>query len=80
MGMVTGVGGGTIRDLCLAKQPGILHSDIYAVAALAGAAVMVLGMRWGVRRRYMMTAGFVVCFVVRMVAWGQGWNLPKVGQ
>lgn len=78
MGMVTGVGGGTIRDLCLAKQPGILHSDIYAVAALAGAAVMVLGMRWGVRRGYMMTAGFVVCFVVRMVAWSQGWNLPKV--
>ncbi|MFT8420239.1 MAG: TRIC cation channel family protein, partial [Gluconacetobacter sp.] len=41
MGMVTAVGGGVMRDLLLARVPLILVSDIYATAALAGAAVVV---------------------------------------
>ena len=37
MGAVTGAGGGTVRDVLLAQVPGVLHSDVYAAAALAGA-------------------------------------------
>jgi len=36
MGAVTGVGGGTIRDILLNRVPGVLQSDVYAAAALAG--------------------------------------------
>jgi len=35
MGGITGVGGGTVRDILLARVPLVLRSDIYAVAALA---------------------------------------------
>src|ERR1700734_794817 len=38
MGGVTGVGGGTIRDIFLARIPTVLRADVYATAALAGAA------------------------------------------
>jgi uncharacterized membrane protein YeiH len=76
MGTITGVGGGTIRDLLLARVPAILRVDVYAVAALAGAAVMVAGIRWGFRRTPMMVIGGVVCFALRMVAIWQHWNLP----
>ena len=45
MGAVTGAGGGTVRDVLLAQVPGVLHSDVYAAAALAGAIVVVVGLK-----------------------------------
>lgn len=78
MGAVTGVGGGTVRDILLNRVPGVLSSDVYAAAALAGALVVVMGLRTKVPRWVTMTAGAVVCFTLRMVAVWQHWNLPKV--
>jgi uncharacterized membrane protein YeiH len=78
MGAVTGAGGGTVRDVLLAEVPGVLNSDVYAAAALAGAVVMVIGLQAKVARSVAMTSGGVVCFVVRMVAAWRHWNLPKV--
>jgi uncharacterized membrane protein YeiH len=78
MGAVTGVGGGTIRDILLNRVPGVLQTDVYAAAALAGAIVVVVGMRLKMPRTLVMTAGAVVCFVLRMIAVWRHWNLPKV--
>jgi uncharacterized membrane protein YeiH len=78
MGGITGVGGGTVRDLLLARVPTVLRADIYAVAALAGAAVMVAGLSWGLPPTLMTIAGAVVCFVLRVVAVWRHWNLPRV--
>jgi uncharacterized membrane protein YeiH len=78
MGGVTGVGGGTIRAMLLTQIPGVLKADIYAAAALAGATVVVIGLKTKLPRWFVMTAGAVVCFVLRMVAVSQHWNLPKV--
>ena len=78
MGAVTGVGGGTIRDILLNRVPAVLQTDVYAAAALAGAGVVVIGMKLKMPRSLVMTAGAVVCFVLRMVAVWRHWNLPKV--
>src|SRR5579864_6482486 len=43
LGMLTGIGGGMVRDILLAEIPTVLRSDIYALAALAAAAVVVSG-------------------------------------
>src|SRR3546814_11950458 len=43
LGMLTGIGGGVARDVLLAEIPAVLRADLYAVAALAGAAVVVGG-------------------------------------
>src|SRR4029078_2053180 len=43
LGMLTGIGGGVARDLLLSRWPVVFQSDIYALAALAGAVVVVLG-------------------------------------
>ena len=40
--MLTGIGGGIARDVLLAEIPSVLRSDLYAVAALVGAAIMVI--------------------------------------
>jgi uncharacterized membrane protein YeiH len=78
MGAVTGAGGGTVRDLLLAQVPGVLHSDVYAAAALAGATVVVVGLKMKMQRGVAMSLGAAGCFVLRMVAAWQHWNLPKV--
>src|SRR5499427_3886546 len=43
LGMLTGIGGGTTRDVLLTEVPTVLRADLYAVAALAGAAVVAIG-------------------------------------
>jgi uncharacterized membrane protein YeiH len=78
MGGVTGVGGGTIRDVLLTRVPGVLRSDVYASAALLGALVVVIGLKMKMPRGVVMTLGAVACFTLRMVAVAKGWNLPKV--
>jgi hypothetical protein len=40
--MLTGIGGGMARDVLLTEVPTVLREDLYAVAALAGAAVVVI--------------------------------------
>jgi uncharacterized membrane protein YeiH len=78
MGGITGVGGGTIRDILLARVPLVLRADVYAVAALAGAAVTVIGLRLNWPATLMTIAGAVVCFVLRVVAVWRHWSLPRV--
>jgi uncharacterized membrane protein YeiH len=78
LGGVTGVGGGTIRDLFLAQVPAVLRTDIYAAAALLGATVLVVGLKLKLRPAMASTLGIVLCFSLRMVAVHEHWNLPKV--
>jgi uncharacterized membrane protein YeiH len=78
MGAVTGAGGGTVRDVLLAEVPGVLHSDVYAAAALAGAVVMMAGLSAKMPRGLAMSLGAAVCFVLRILAAWRHWNLPKV--
>jgi uncharacterized membrane protein YeiH len=78
MGTITGVGGGTVRDILLAQIPTVLRADVYATAAMAGAAVMILGRKLGLRPAVTAVVGGVVCFVLRVVSVWQHWNLPRV--
>ena len=43
LGILSGVGGGIVRDLLVATIPGVLQRELYAVAALVGALVVVTG-------------------------------------
>jgi len=79
MGVITGVGGGTIRDMLLARVPGVLRGDIYATAALAGSVVLVLLLRIRVSSRWASILAGAVCFALRMVAALRHWNLPSLG-
>ena len=41
--MLIGIGGGVIRDVLLCKIPTVLRTDIHALAALAGALILIVG-------------------------------------
>ena len=77
LGTITAVGGGVIRDVLVDVVPSVLRADIYATAAVVGSATMVALSAWGVRRSRAMLGGAVVCFVVRLLAVWQDWQLPR---
>lgn len=76
IGMLTGIGGGMVRDVLLADVPMVLRADLYAVAALAGALIVVIGATLELPTAAIMAAGAVACFVLRMLSVWLGWQLP----
>ncbi len=77
LGMLTGIGGGVMRDLLLSRVPVVFQSDIYALAALAGAVVVVVGhwLQWPAVPTAV--AGAVLCFGLRILAMWFRWHLPS---
>ena len=76
LGMLTGIGGGMLRDVLVSDIPAVLHSDLYAVAALTGASVVVLGHVLNAPATLSASAGAACCFAIRLVALWRGWRLP----
>jgi uncharacterized membrane protein YeiH len=76
LGMVTGVGGGIARDVLLAESPAVLRSDLYAVAALAGAAIVAGGHMLHIPALITTVCGGLICFGMRVMAIRRGWRLP----
>ena len=76
LGMLTGIGGGMLRDVLVSEVPTVLREDLYAVAALAGAAVVVAGHLLHLPPTATTIAGAALCFGIRVVAIRRGWSLP----
>ena len=77
LGMLTGIGGGMARDVLLSEIPQVLRSDLYAVAALAGAFIVVVGNMLGLSYGVSALAGGTLCFALRFMAIRRGWHLPS---
>ena len=78
MGTITGVGGGVVRDILLARVPMVLVADIYASAAFVGGVVLVVGRRFGLSPMAAALLSGVACFTLRVASVTYGWHLPKV--
>lgn len=79
MGMLTGIGGGMLRDVLLNEIPQVLKADLYAVAALAGACAVVIGNLVGLPHAVSALVGGTLCFALRYMAIRHGWHLPVAG-
>ena len=75
LGMLTGIGGGVIRDVLADTMPFILRKHIYAVASLAGA--FVCQRLIGQNLYLALAAGTAVVLVIRILASHYRWNLPR---
>lgn len=80
LGMLTGIGGGMTRDVLLAEIPTVLRADLYAVAALAGAAVVVAGDALHLPSGPVVAAGVILCLGLRLAAIHHHWRLPVAHQ
>jgi uncharacterized membrane protein YeiH len=76
LGVLTGIGGGMLRDLLLREIPLVLRREIYALASAAGAVLVVIGERVGWTAGWQVGAALVV-FVVRLLAARRHWSAPR---
>jgi len=58
----------------------VLRAELYAVAALAGAVVVVVGPMLNLPPTSMAIAGAALCFGIRFIAIRRGWHLPVAGR
>jgi uncharacterized membrane protein YeiH len=77
MGMVTAVGGGVARDVLLNRVPVILQREIYASAALVGAAIATYGDRLGLASPALTWCAVAACFALRLLSLRFSWHLPR---
>jgi len=75
LGVLTGIGGGVLRDVLLREIPLVLRGEIYALAAGAGAVLVVVGDRVGWTAGWQVGAAALV-FLVRVLAARRHWLAP----
>ena len=76
MGMLTGIGGGMLRDVLTGRVPLVFRGELYATPALVGATVAVIGHEAGLRTVVVAGPAAAVCFGWRVIAVRRGWNAP----
>ena len=77
VGVLTGVGGGVIRDLFTGERPYIFVKHFYACASIIGA--IVAAALWSVDVFVAMSVGAIVIFALRICAAIFRWSLPHIG-
>ena len=78
LGVITGVGGGMLRDMMTNTMPKVLRKRVYAVASLIGGALYYVLHLIGVNDILSAVIGMVTIFVLRVLATAYKWNLPSV--
>lgn len=76
LGMLSGIGGGILRDILAGEVPTILRADLYAVAALAAGGIVSLGQVVDAPSHGTMLLGAATCIFLRMMAIYRGWHVP----
>lgn len=77
VGVITGVGGGIMRDILVGNRPYIFVKHFYACASIIGAVVCIL--MWQVSGRVIaMLTGAGVVVILRLLAAKFRWNMPHV--
>ncbi len=77
MGLVSGIGGGMLRDLFLGTVPFVIRKRVYAVATLLGSATYYVLETYLSLGAYAMLIGVALTFALRMCATIFKWNMPK---
>ncbi|MEJ1161454.1 trimeric intracellular cation channel family protein [Prosthecomicrobium sp. N25] len=76
LGMLTAIGGGLAADVLTARPPMVLRREIYALAALAGAALLTFSAHVGVPDFVAAPIGAMLAIGLRLVALSYDWHLP----
>ena len=76
LGMITAIGGGVLRDIMAAEVPRVLHEEVYALAALAGASAYALAVSLGLAQAHAAWGAVLLAVLLRVASVRYGWRLP----
>jgi len=76
IGIITAIGGGIIRDVLVREIPTVLHREIYATAAFAATALVVLGDRLELNDVAVAAVAIAVTFAIRVISRWRNWAAP----
>lgn len=76
LGVITGVGGGILRDMMAGQTPAVLRKHVYACASIAGAVCYVILMNY-IGEGPAMVVSAILVTVIRVLARHYKWNLPR---
>ena len=79
LGLLTGVGGGVLRDMMSREIPMVLCRRIYALASIFGGAVYFL-LQHLIPESAAALLGILLIFLTRMLATRYRWSLPRIGE
>jgi uncharacterized membrane protein YeiH len=77
LGMLSGIGGGIVRDVLTGRVPLVFRGELYATPALLGATIAVLGHQAGASTSVVAVPAAAACFGWRLLAVRRGWNAPR---
>jgi uncharacterized membrane protein YeiH len=77
LGAITGVGGGTLRDVLIRQIPSVLSSGLYAIPALLGATITVVALRLDADYLPSALVAALACFLLRMIGVRFDLSAPK---
>lgn len=80
VGVLTGVGGGVVRDLLVKTVPMILKKQVYALPAIVGGILYYYMTKAGVNEIICVVITIILIMTVRILAAVLKWNLPKIRQ
>jgi uncharacterized membrane protein YeiH len=78
LGVMTGVGGGVLRDVLVNEKPYILTKHIYAVASILGSTLYYIISVYADRQVLGALVASIVTVTIRLLAAKYHWNLPKI--
>ena len=76
LGTITGVGGGTVRDVVIRRVPTVLSGGLYAIPAAFGATLTAVALDLHFYGGPIAVIAAVICFVIRMIGVRYHLNVP----
>lgn len=76
IGVITGIGGGFLRDIMVKEIPFVLNKRIYALAAVCGGTVFYILYTSDMHYAVCAFSGVLTTFAIRMLATHFRWDLP----
>lgn len=78
VGVLTGIGGGMMRDVLAGEIPFVLYKQIYALACICGGILYYVLLRVGIAQAVAMTCGVCCILLIRLLAAWRRWDLPRI--
>ncbi|WP_066193073.1 MULTISPECIES: trimeric intracellular cation channel family protein [Gracilibacillus] len=77
MGLVTGIGGGVLRDVFVREIPLVFRKEIYGIASIAGSVVLICTYEF-ISLTVSLYLCLIITLIIRILALKWRWNVPIV--